>query len=516
MATPQPEARRRPQQLGAGRQSPLQGLANPSPRPLERALPPPTSARFAPGARRAGSEAPGGARARPPGSPRRRGPRRGESPARRGPASGRAPARPARRARCARRAGRPARRCAPRHGSRGSGASRRRPARRSAPHRGSRVPWRPSECPPGPRTAPARSAAGSRHGLPRARGGIGVQPEDRERRHGFVQQAGQALRPGAIAREGDRAACWTGLGDGLAVAAVVAHEGARCRLWRTSETSQCGHSQARPQDRQQKNGDQPRRLSRTIALARRLADLGQRLPDARVERAGDGSGPPAGIDSWRPSTTSTCGRSRPSARRGSRSRGRPSQLSGRGVALPATSARSGFGRPPPGDLAGVVARIALLLVGGVVLLVDHHQAQVAHRGEGRRARPDADPRFAGLQALPLVAALARGQPGVEQRDAVAEPRHEPRHRLRRQPDLRDEHDRAPAPPKRRLGGRQVDLGLARARHPVEEVLAGRGAVDRGDDRVERRPLLGRQPRSRSTGRRRPRPPAAGSCGRCAA
>jgi hypothetical protein len=53
-------------------------------------------------------------------------------------------------------------------------------------------------------------------GSPASRG-IGVQPEDREGRHGFVQQGGQALRPGAIARDGNRATCRTGVGDGLAV-----------------------------------------------------------------------------------------------------------------------------------------------------------------------------------------------------------------------------------------------------------------------------------------------------------
>ena len=145
-----------------------------------------------------------------------------------------------------------------------------------------------------------------------------------------------------------------------------------------------------------------------------------------------------------------------------------------------------------------------------MLLVDHHQAEVAHRGEDRRARADADPRLARMQALPLVAALARRQPRMEQRHAVAEPRREPRDRLGRQPDLRHEHDRALPPLQRRLGGRQVDLGLARARDPVQQVLAAGAAVHRRDDRLDRRALLGRQrrPARRGADLHHPRAPQA--------
>ena len=47
-----------------------------------------------------------------------------------------------------------------------------------------------------------------------------------------------------------------------------------------------------------------------------------------------------------------------------------------------------------GDGSRVVARIGLLLVRGVVLLVDDHEPEVAHRGEDRRACADDDPRLA--------------------------------------------------------------------------------------------------------------------------
>ena len=106
-----------------------------------------------------------------------------------------------------------------------------------------------------------------------------------------------------------------------------------------------------------------------------------------------------------------------------------------------------------------------------MLLVDDDEPEPLDRREHRRARPDAHSRLAAAHAKPLVAALARAQPRVEHRDPVAEARLEPRHRLRREPDLRHEHDHAAAPLERRLGGGQVHLGLARAGDAVEEKLA---------------------------------------------
>ena len=62
-----------------------------------------------------------------------------------------------------------------------------------------------------------------------------------------------------------------------------------------------------------------------------------------------------------------------------------------------------------------------------MLLVDDDQPEVGDRREDRRARADADPRLAGAQALPLVAALAGAEPRVQQRDPVAEPASEAGH-----------------------------------------------------------------------------------------
>ena len=97
-----------------------------------------------------------------------------------------------------------------------------------------------------------------------------------------------------------------------------------------------------------------------------------------------------------------------------------------------------------GHVAGVVARVALVLERGVVLLVDHDQPEVGDRREHRRPRADGDPRAPGAQPAPLVVALALAQRRVQQRDGVAEARLEARDGLRRERDLRHEHDHARA------------------------------------------------------------------------
>ena len=138
-----------------------------------------------------------------------------------------------------------------------------------------------------------------------------------------------------------------------------------------------------------------------------------------------------------------------------------------------------------GHAARVVARVALVLVGRVVLLVDDDEADVAHGREDRRARPDAHARLPRAQPRPLVVALAGGELGVKDGDGVAEARHEARHDLRRQRDLGHEHDHPAAVGEHRRGRLQVDLGLARA-----------------GDAVQQQPLAGRAP-SRSPAAPRP-------------
>ena len=129
-----------------------------------------------------------------------------------------------------------------------------------------------------------------------------------------------------------------------------------------------------------------------------------------------------------------------------------------------------------------------------MLLVDDDQAEVADRGEDRRARADADLRLAAAQALPLVEALAVGEGAVEDGEAVAEAGAEAGDGLRGEADLGDQDDRPAAAGERRLDRRQVDLGLARAGDAVEELLAGRVglAVERRDEGVDGGLLLGEE------------------------
>ena len=211
------------------------------------------------------------------------------------------------------------------------------------------------------------------------------------------------------------------------------------------------------------------------------------------------------------STTSTGGSGAPSTRCGqAQPRAARATDSGRGVALPATQhgarvARRALGR----DVAGVVARVALVLVGGVVLLVDDDEPEVGQRREDGRARPDADARLARAQARPLVVALAGRQRRVQDGDGVAEAR---RRSARRSAASARSPARARSPRARAAsvarGGAQVDLGLARAGHAVQQQpLARRRRRDRRRAPRPGRPVSG--------GARRARAPTA-TCGRRAA
>ena len=115
-----------------------------------------------------------------------------------------------------------------------------------------------------------------------------------------------------------------------------------------------------------------------------------------------------------------------------------------------------------------------------MLLVDHHQPQVAR--PGRRSPSGARRRSAPRRTAAAATrrAARRPQPRVQERDPLAEAGREPGQCLRRERDLGHQHDRPPAALERRLGGGEVDLGLARAGDAVQEQLRAAG-IDRGDD-----------------------------------
>ncbi len=320
-------------------------------------------------------------------------------------------------------------------------------------------------------------------------GAVGVESKHGKRRHGPLEQGGQTLGADAVASQGHRGALGAGVGEGLRVAAVMTAKPliAPVEYQRDVALGTAPGVPAGPA------GHEPRPappVQEHDRLGAHLANLDQRLGDARMDRrlgvtAGPRSatGVEAGVehlDRRQLGAVDAMGQLKPAELQpalGPRGRGAGDQ------------GGAGFLRPASRDRARVVARIGLLLVGGVVLLVDHDEAQVSNRREDRGARPDADQRLAGLQAVPFVAAFAGGQPRVKQRDPVPEAAGEPRDDLRGQPDLRHQHDRPLPAPKRRLGRGEVHLGLPGPGDPVEQELAGGRSVDRRHDRAPRIALL---------------------------
>ncbi len=140
------------------------------------------------------------------------------------------------------------------------------------------------------------------------------------------------------------------------------------------------------------------------------------------------------------------------------------------------------------QIAPAVAQPVLLLERRVVLLVDHHHAQLANRGEHRRSRAQGDAHLPGAQPPPGRPPLGRWQPAVQHRHVVAEARPEARRQLRGERNLWHQHQRAP-PALAGLGDEaQVNLGLARPGHPLQherpEALA-----QRRRQRLQRRRLV---------------------------
>ena len=227
------------------------------------------------------------------------------------------------------------------------------------------------------------------------------------------------------------------------------------------------HPDARRSDRQERKFDQPRRLSSTMLLARVVQRVRGRAGAARAARS-------------RMSTISTGGQPRAvdARRRAAAARSRVEAL---GPRRRAAGHEHGAGDPRPlgGDRAGVVARVALVLVGAVVLLVDDDQAEPLERREDRRARADAD---AGLAAR----AAASTRRGARRRRASSAGPRPCRRSARRSATticgvspISGTSTIAPPPARQRLAdGAQVDLGLARAGDAVQQQLRRRagGAI----------------------------------------
>ena len=116
-----------------------------------------------------------------------------------------------------------------------------------------------------------------------------------------------------------------------------------------------------------------------------------------------------------------------------------------------------------------VAKALLLLVGRVVFLVHHDQAQALERSEDRRARSDDDARVARVRSAPGIAALGPGQPRMHGDHARAEAAPKSLDELRRQRDLGHEDQHLAVGAQRGVDDLQIHLGLAAARDAVEKM-----------------------------------------------
>ena len=133
------------------------------------------------------------------------------------------------------------------------------------------------------------------------------------------------------------------------------------------------------------------------------------------------------------------------------------------------------------DIARVVTRRFLLLVGMLVFLIDNNEPERVHRRKNRRARPNDDARAALTDLVPLIVPLAGGQMAVQHRNerlqrTGAESPLEPFDRLRRERDFRHQHDRAFSLLQAMGDGLQINFGLAAARDAVEEEGEGAAGV----------------------------------------
>src|SRR5262249_13667844 len=66
-----------------------------------------------------------------------------------------------------------------------------------------------------------------------------------------------------------------------------------------------------------------------------------------------------------------------------------------------------------GNVATVIAGSFFLLIGRIVLLIHHHESEIADRSEDRGTRPNHHTGFAAVDAMPLLCPLISRKPGVQ-------------------------------------------------------------------------------------------------------
>ena len=119
-------------------------------------------------------------------------------------------------------------------------------------------------------------------------------------------------------------------------------------------------------------------------------------------------------------------------------------------------------------VAGVVMCAFVLLVGLVVLFIDHDQPQTGIGQKQRRARADHDRRFAGGDRGPVAGAGARRQFGMPFQRPHAEAQREAIQELSGQRDLRHQDQRLLAAANGFRNRLEIDFGLARTGDAIEQ------------------------------------------------
>ena len=151
-------------------------------------------------------------------------------------------------------------------------------------------------------------------------------------------------------------------------------------------------------------------------------------------------------------------------------------------------------RPQNGHVAGVVENALLLLVGGVMLFIDHDQAKVAERQEQRRPRAHNHLHTALGAHLPKAAAFGGGHAGMPLPRSGAKALLDAGEEISGQGNLGQQDQRLLPTAQRGRHGLQINLGLARAGDAFQQ---GRGIAAFRDSGIQRSPcanLIPRQPR----------------------
>ena len=159
-------------------------------------------------------------------------------------------------------------------------------------------------------------------------------------------------------------------------------------------------------------------------------------------------------------------------------------------------------------VAGMIMRAVLLLVGLVVLFIDHDEPEIGVGQKQRRARADHDRRLAGRDRRPIARARARRQFRMPFHRPHAEAPREAVEKLAGQRDLRHQDQRLPAAADG-LGDRlEIDLGLARAGDAVEQRDMEAAVGGERPHGIDRAALLARKLRLRDMTDRAPAAAAA--------